>query len=141
MIATPQRRPDIPRALSLVEAYPQQHRILQGSPNAVAFETSDIHAQLLNLDQPCHIVRHQGRIGIIQRANPLAGNDVQPMTWLMTAPRLSIQQLGDPGFLKCHGVGYAYAAGAMAGGIASEDLVIALGKANLLGSFGSGFFE
>ncbi|MFM7791446.1 MAG: 2-nitropropane dioxygenase, partial [Microcystis panniformis] len=36
-----------------------------------------------------------------------------------------------------HGLDYAYGAGAMAGGIASEDLVISLGKAGFLASFGA----
>ena len=35
-------------------------------------------------------------------------------------------------------VSYPYMAGAMANGIASEELVIALGKRGYLGSFGSG---
>ncbi|MFM9161363.1 MAG: 2-nitropropane dioxygenase, partial [Dolichospermum sp.] len=47
-------------------------------------------------------------------------------------------QLGDPSFLDFYGVKYAYMTGAMAQGIASEEMVIALGKANILSSFGTG---
>jgi PfaD family protein len=50
---------------------------------------------------------------------------------------LSPQQLGDRTFCDFHGLDYAYGAGAMAGGIASEDLVISLGKAGFLASFGA----
>nr|NDJ25211.1 PfaD family polyunsaturated fatty acid/polyketide biosynthesis protein [Nostoc sp. B(2019)] len=41
-------------------------------------------------------------------------------------------------FLSFHGVKYAYVTGAMAGGIASEEMVIALGKEKILSSFGAG---
>ena len=45
--------------------------------------------------------------------------------------------LGDPGFGRDHGVKYAYYGGAMANGIASEDLVEALADEGLLGIFGA----
>ena len=47
-------------------------------------------------------------------------------------------EFGDSSFKETYGTKYALYAGAMAGGIASEDLVIALGKNGLLGSFGAG---
>lgn len=53
-------------------------------------------------------------------------------------PVLEPHQLGDPGFLRDYGVRMAYYAGAMANGIHSEDMVIALGKERLLGFFGAG---
>jgi PfaD family protein len=52
-------------------------------------------------------------------------------------PALTIDQLGNPAFKATHKTRYAYYTGAMANGIASEKMVIALGKAGLLGSFGS----
>ncbi|MEG3695636.1 eicosapentaenoate synthase subunit PfaD, partial [Vibrio coralliirubri] len=53
------------------------------------------------------------------------------------APALGTQSLGDEDFRSCHGVKYAYYAGAMANGISSEELVIALGQAGILCSFGA----
>lgn len=53
-------------------------------------------------------------------------------------PPVSIADLGSPAFLRAHGVRAAYIAGAMAGGIASVDLVTAMGRAGMLGFFGSG---
>lgn len=47
------------------------------------------------------------------------------------------KDLGDTKFKKQHNVKYAYHGGAMANGIASVELVIALGKAGFLGSFGA----
>jgi PfaD family protein len=45
--------------------------------------------------------------------------------------------LGDPAFLAAHGVKYPYMTGAMANGIASTELVEAMSKAGMLGSFGA----
>ena len=47
------------------------------------------------------------------------------------------EQLGSAGFKKAFGIRYAYMAGSMANGIASEELVIAMGKCGFLGSFGA----
>ncbi|QCX74364.1 Polyketide biosynthesis protein PksE [Streptomyces sp. YIM 121038] len=55
-----------------------------------------------------------------------------------TPPALSPRALGSPHFRAAHGVDYAYAAGAMYKGIASVDLVTALGNAGMLGFFGTG---
>ncbi|HEU5315392.1 MAG TPA: PfaD family polyunsaturated fatty acid/polyketide biosynthesis protein, partial [Chloroflexota bacterium] len=57
-----------------------------------------------------------------------------PPAW---APALPAARLGEPGFRRLYGVRLAYMAGAMANGIASEDVVIAMGRAGLLGSFGA----
>ena len=48
------------------------------------------------------------------------------------------QTMGDPGFMELYGVDYPLYTGAMAKGIASADLVIALGKRKILGSLGAG---
>ena len=53
-------------------------------------------------------------------------------------PVVAPDRLGSGGFRAAHNVRYAYAAGAMAGGIASAELVLALGNAGMLGYFGSG---
>ncbi len=52
-------------------------------------------------------------------------------------PALLPELLGDPDFCKTYGTRYAYMTGAMANAIASTDLVIALGKAGMLSSFGA----
>lgn len=53
------------------------------------------------------------------------------------APAILPESLGDAVFKQQHGVKYAYLGGAMANGIASVELVIALGKAGFLCSFGA----
>ncbi len=53
-------------------------------------------------------------------------------------PKCSPKSLGDKDFRNDHATDYAYYAGGMANGISSEELVIAMGKAGFLASFGSG---
>ncbi|MFK7930589.1 MAG: PfaD family polyunsaturated fatty acid/polyketide biosynthesis protein, partial [Myxococcota bacterium] len=53
-------------------------------------------------------------------------------------PALAPESLGSASFRETHHTRWAYVAGAMAGGIASADLVIAMAKADLLGFFGAG---
>jgi PfaD family protein len=53
-------------------------------------------------------------------------------------PPLYPEWLGDRGFLEAHGVRFPYATGAMARGIASEELVIAVARGGMLGFFGAG---
>ena len=54
-----------------------------------------------------------------------------------TAASIRIENLGDPQFCEDHGIQFPYATGAMANGIASEELVIAIAKAGMLGFFGA----
>jgi len=56
---------------------------------------------------------------------------------LAMTPPMTASQLGDPTFREDYNLKYAYKTGAMANGIASEELVIAIGKTNLLGSYGA----
>jgi trans-AT polyketide synthase, acyltransferase and oxidoreductase domains len=112
----------------------------RGSLDSICFDEAGIKAKLLCLNQPCYVVRLNGQIGLTNQgvlSHSENGNSGQ-YELLASVPPLSIQQLGDPNFLAAHHVNYSYAAGAMAGGIASEELVIALGKAKILSTFGAG---
>lgn len=99
----------------------------------IAFDEAGIKSKLLNLNQPCYVVNAKGKIGFRNEFD--ADEQIELLTAL---PPLTLQQLGDRSFLEFHKVKYAYTAGAMAGGIASEELVIAFGKAGILSSFGAG---
>jgi len=52
-------------------------------------------------------------------------------------PAVPLTALGSVAFRSRYGLKYALYGGAMANGIASEDMVIALGKAGMMGSFGA----
>jgi trans-AT polyketide synthase, acyltransferase and oxidoreductase domains len=111
------------------------HQAWQGSLERIALAPEEIQAKLLDLEQPCYVVSVKGQIGVTNGGYLSPGGAIET---LVALPSFFLQQLGDPNFQKFHGVKYAYATGAMAGGIASEDLVIALGKEKILGSFGAG---
>lgn len=59
-------------------------------------------------------------------------------TPLFQIPNMTARDFGDGSFKKEYGLKYALYGGAMANGIASADMVIALGKAGCMGSYGSG---
>ena len=73
--------------------------------------------------------------GVWTRGQPGAAGG-EPL--MATIPPVDPAELGDPSFCEAHGVAAAYVAGAMAGGIASPELVIAMSRARLLAFFGAG---
>lgn len=108
----------------------------QGSPRAIVFDTESIREKLQQTDKPCYVMKDfNGRIGVSNTGTLVSegrGLQVLAMATPMTAA-----QLGDPTFREDYKLKYAYKTGAMANGIASADLVIAIGKANLLASYGA----
>lgn len=97
--------------------------------DAPARDEAGMRAVLARLDEPVRAVRDGSGIG-------LAVGDSGADT-LAVAPATPPETLGDPGFRRRYGVARCYAAGAMANGIAAEELVIALGRDGVLGSFGA----
>jgi trans-AT polyketide synthase, acyltransferase and oxidoreductase domains len=118
-----------------------QNLIWKGSLECISFDQQGIVDKFLTLEQPCYIVNAEGRIGVtnVGYLCPADSTVTAPVVELLASiPPIKIHQLGDPSFLSFYGVKYAYATGAMAGGIASEEMVIALGKEKILSSFGAG---
>ena len=74
---------------------------------------------------------HEGRaeLGVDQ------GGDGAPL--LAVAPACRPRHLGSASFARDHGVRFCYVAGAMANGIASAELVEAMGRAGMLAFFGA----
>lgn len=108
-----------------------------GPGEQIAADEEGWRAALLELERPCYVVRSGGRIGLTTAGQ--AGSDGQGRHELLaTLAPLRPEALGGAAFRAAHGVAYAYHAGAMANGIASAELVIALGRAGLLASFGAG---
>ena len=68
---------------------------------------------------------------VVSTEKPEEGNFFQ-------LPNLTAEDFGDAEFKRTYGLKYALYGGAMANGIASSDMVIALGKAGCMGSYGSG---
>ena len=103
--------------------------------STAAIETNaSISDSLNDLDFPLYVVGKNGSVDFIKADQIKPNQDEEILAWL---PSLAIEKFGDPAFKKTHRVKYAYYAGAMANGIASADMVIALGQAGFFGSFGS----
>ncbi|CAK1782847.1 trans-AT polyketide synthase, acyltransferase and oxidoreductase domains [Vibrio crassostreae] len=109
--------------------------------NTTRFDNAAMSTILKDLSLACYVVNHPEKgLGVSQQAEIASGDSAssannQPVSAF--APALGTQSLGDEDFRRCHGVKYAYYAGAMANGISSEELVIALGQAGILCSFGA----
>jgi PfaD family protein len=94
---------------------------------------------LADLDQPFAAVwADEPAIGI---GGTLALGGSRPSAEALPAlawvPALPVERLGDPGFRREYGVRAAYCTGAMANGIGSPDLVIAMARAGMMGFFGA----
>lgn len=99
---------------------------------AVASTAEEITALLLDLDAPVWIVRTDGRVGATADETMAAGAQV-----LAAVAPLPPERLGDSAFRAAHGVRAAYAAGAMANGIASPALVKAMARNGYLAAYGA----
>jgi trans-AT polyketide synthase, acyltransferase and oxidoreductase domains len=127
-------------SLKISKLFHNQSQVWQGSLDSISFDEEGIKLKLLNINKPCYIIRFEGQIGVTNEGELYHSNNgkIGQVEILIAVPPLPIQQLGDSTFLDFHGVKYAYATGAMAHGIASEELVITLGKQRILSSFGAG---
>ncbi len=88
--------------------------------------------QLRTLDKVLWAVRCHDHV-VLSEVPPAAAREIAGVV-----PAVLPEDLGAKQFREAHGTRLAYAAGAMAGGIASVDLVIALGRMGGLGFFGAG---
>jgi len=107
------------------------------SADTVSFEKDAIGQKLKELSKPCYVAVNGVGAGISQSASMSGEVKGKELAVSAFAPAFGTDQLGDPNYREHHGVKYAYYAGAMANGISSEELVIALGKAGILCSFGA----
>ncbi|MEM9820064.1 MAG: PfaD family polyunsaturated fatty acid/polyketide biosynthesis protein [Bacteroidota bacterium] len=108
----------------------------KGSPRAIAFDLEGMRSRLEATDQVCYIIEDfRGRIGVSNEGS--ISSEGPGLTLRAMVSPMTAAQLGDASFRKDYQLKYAYKTGAMANGIASTDLVTAIGKAGLLGSFGA----
>ncbi|MFG3014169.1 enoyl-CoA hydratase/isomerase [Streptomyces cinerochromogenes] len=71
-------------------------------------------------------------------STPVSHSASTPPSHSASAPALTPEELGSPRFRAAHGVTRAYVAGAMYKGIASVELVTAMGRAGMLAFLGTG---
>ncbi|WP_250286721.1 PfaD family polyunsaturated fatty acid/polyketide biosynthesis protein [Frankia sp. CiP1_Cm_nod2] len=93
----------------------------------------EIYDVLATLERPAFVVRDARGIAATNDER-LLGPGIQVLAAVPPAPP---ERLGSPDFPRDHGVRHPYMAGAMANGIASAELVVALAGAGFLASFGA----
>jgi trans-AT polyketide synthase, acyltransferase and oxidoreductase domains len=109
-----------------------------GEPNRIAYDETGVRSVLQSISKPCYVVADtRRRIGVTSSGQLHTELVAGGSHVLAATPPISPTELGDPTFRETYGLQYNYMAGAMANGIASADLVIALGQAGMLGSFGA----
>jgi PfaD family protein len=102
-------------------------------PHAAAAVTGRLSASIAVVSTPDGPAVGSGGQAVI--GGPPPGPGFLPL--LAFAPSLLPQQLGSPAFLSDHNLTYPYMTGAMANGIGSCEIVEAMGRAGMLGSFGA----
>lgn len=107
------------------------------SRNGVA---ESLQEALLDVRRPFVIAQRDGA-PVIVRDGQLSFGEARPsadaLPVLAFAPALLPDSLGDAGFRAQHEMRYACLAGAMANGITSEAVVVAMARAGMLGVFGA----
>ncbi len=83
------------------------------------------------------VTGEDGRLGVAFGGEISTTSNGTPYRLVGLLPPLGPESLGDPSFCKVHGVRYAYLSGAMATGIGSAAIVIAMARAGMMGFFGS----
>ncbi len=131
----------------VISRYRSVNQNWNGDPATLVFEEAEIAKILLDLDKPVFVIDDHGRPGftthgrvasVLDGEHPGEPNGKEGGYPAFAAvPSLQFEHLGDPEFMAAYQTRAAYATGAMAHGIASVEMVVALGKAGLLGSFGS----
>ncbi|AGP46010.1 PfaD family polyunsaturated fatty acid/polyketide biosynthesis protein [Serratia plymuthica] len=92
-------------------------------------------AALYDLGQALQVVQSGDEAHLCALGEALPSAEAKPIG---TLPAVTEAELGDGSFCRDYGVRMAYYAGAMANGIHSEAMAIALGQQKILGIFGAG---
>ncbi len=120
--------------LSPTVSVTEKQPVWRGPLSSVAFDEAGWRSHLQAMGQPCYVVSDGDRLGITHQPALERGDS---LALLAAVSPFSPTQLGSARFHTLFGTRYAYAAGAMANGISSADLVIAMGQAQLMASFGA----
>lgn len=108
-------------------------------PERPAFSSAELDAALPRVREPAYIVREapNGRVGVAFGGQFSPQAQSQSVPCLGVLPALYPEWLGDRGFTETHGLRFPYVTGAMARGIGSTAICIAMARAGMMGFFGS----
>lgn len=107
----------------------------QGPVQTAATQPAEMQAALRRADQIIFVFTDQGRLAMSDQGRLVSGSDY-PL--LAVLPAIPAQSLGSQRFKETYGTQYALYGGAMANAISSEDMVIEMGRAGMMASFGAG---
>lgn len=110
-----------------------------GPEGALQSDPSHISAVMKDLERDLYLVDRQGTIFTALGGELSAGSDPgegYPVVGFL--PAVNPAYFGDPGFSTSYGLKCPYMAGSMANAISGVDLVLAMGKAGYLASYGAG---
>lgn len=105
-------------------------------PEAPAATPEALIASTRRIREPAHVVQDPATGALAVAFGGVVGA-AQGAAWIGTSPALYPEWLGDRSFQEVHGTRFAYVAGAMANGIATVELVVAMARAGMMGFFGS----
>ncbi|MEQ1505922.1 MAG: PfaD family polyunsaturated fatty acid/polyketide biosynthesis protein [Myxococcota bacterium] len=111
-------------------------------PTAPAFDRDALLAAIRAFREPAHLVTDpvSGRLGVARGGVAAPGeapNGKPTFPLVATLPGTYPEWLGDRAFCEVHGLRFPYLTGAMANGIATPAIVIAMARAGMLGFLGS----
>lgn len=103
-----------------------------------AFAPQDIAHILQHVRHPVHVVREEatGQLGVAMGGELVTAGAAE-VSLVGTLPPIYPEWLGDRQFTEAHGIRFPYVTGAMANGIATPALVVAMAEAGMLGFFGA----
>lgn len=118
------------------------HGYWQSSSVKPAFRGDDIVGVVERVREPVFLVQDPSTaaLGVALGGKTMLSempNGVEGWPLLAVLPPLYPEWLGDRSFGEVHGVRFPYVSGAMANGIATTDMVIAMARAGFLGFFGA----
>ncbi len=112
-----------------------------GQDQQKTFDRQSFNAYIRDVRQPIHILydSENRRVGLAFGGEVSTRTTTNQAAYACVAslPPLYPEWLGDRGFQETHGVRFNYVGGAMARGIASTDVVMALARNRMLGFFGA----
>ena len=110
-----------------------------GPAGSVHFAPGDLSEALARVGLPLYLLDHGEALAFSHegRAELGVNQAVDGVPLLAVAPACRPRNLGSASFARDHGVSFCYLAGAMANGIASAELVEAMGRAGMLAFFGA----
>ena len=83
-------------------------------PESVSYSDAEMRYKLLQLEKTCCIVKNGDSVGVCLKEDADESSSGSSMSLLAQALPLKTTQLGEPEFIKFHGLNMAYLSGSMA---------------------------